>query len=144
MARHCWILTAGILTALSAAPAAAQDAPATPAPPAVTPAPPAPKSPVTCTSAGNTYQLGDYACLPACHGRRRLARCDAVGQAGSWTYVSNACPSAMINTPWPASWTQLPVATAMTPIPVSVHMSAIDPGIAPLVGSHYRESVLTR
>ena len=34
--------------------------------------------------------------------------------------------------------------TDMTPLPVTVRMSAIDPKIAPLIGSHYRESVLTR
>jgi hypothetical protein len=139
------MLAAGILTALSAVPAAAQDAPATPLTPALpsTSAPPA-ATPAVCMSAGNTYKAGDYACIPACHGQRRLARCDVVGQAASWTYVSNACPSAMINAPWPSDWTELPAPTDMTPLPVNVRMSAIDPKIAPLIGSHYRESVLTR
>ena len=50
----------------------------------------------------------------------------------------------MINAPWPSDWSQIPAKTDMTPIPVKVRMSAIDPGIAPLIGSHYRESVLTR
>ncbi len=136
------MLAAGLLVALSAVPAAAQDAPAPPAPP-TTPTPPAASSAV-CTSAGNTYRAGDYACIPACHGQRRLARCDVVGQAASWTYVSNACPSAMINTPWPSDWSQLPAVTDMTPLPVSVRMSAIDAKIAPLIGAHYRDSVLTR
>ncbi len=134
-----WMLAAGILMALSAVPAAGQDAPATPAPSA-----PPSASPTVCTSAGNTYQVGDYACIPACHGQRRLARCDVAGQSASWTYVSNACPSAMINAPWPSDWSQIPAATDMTPLPVPVRMSAIDARIAPLVGSHFRESVLTR
>lgn len=126
--------SAAIVMALAAGPAAAQDA--TPAPPAA--------SPATCTNAGNTYQAGDYACIAACHGERRLARCDVNGQSAAWTYVSNACPSAMINGPWPATWSALPPITDMTPIPIRVRMSAIDPAIAPLVGAHYRQSVLTR
>ena len=132
-----WMLAAGIVAALSANPAAAQDAP-------TTPALPAPASPAVCTSAGNSYQAGDYACIPACHGQRRLARCDVAGQSASWTYVSNACPSAMINTPWPSDWSQVPAATDMTPLPVTVRMSAIDPRLAPLISSRYRENVLTR
>ncbi len=131
------MLAAGMIAALSAIPAAAQDAP-------TTPALPAPASPAVCTSAGNTYNVGDFACIPACHGQRRLARCDVAGQSASWTYVSNACPSAMINAPWPSDWSQLPAATDMTPLPVVVRMSAIDPAVAPRIGSHFRESVLTR
>ena len=132
-----WMHAAGILTALSASPAATQDA-------STTPTLPAPASSVVCTSAGNTYSAGDYACIPACHGQRRLARCDVVGQSASWTYVSNACPSAMINAPWPSDWSPVPSATDMTPLPVNVRMSAIDPKIAPLIGSHYTETVMTR
>ena len=122
--------------ALLAIPAAAQDAPATPLPPAA--------SPAICTNAGNTYKVGDYACIAACHGERRLARCDGTGQVASWTYVSNACPSAMINAPWPSDWSQVPAASDMTPVPVPVRMTAIDPKIAPLIGSHFKDSVLTR
>lgn len=132
-----WMLAAGVLVALSACPAAAQDAP-------TTPALPTPATPAICTSAGNSYKVGDYACIPACHGQRRLARCDVTGVSAAWTYVSNACPSAMITAPWPTDWSQIPAATDMTPIPVTVRMSAIDPTIAPLIGSHYRDSVLTR
>ena len=73
-----------------------------------------------------------------------MARCDQIGQAGSWTYVSNACPSAMINAPWPSDWSQIPATTDMTPVPVAVRMSAIDATIAPLIGSHFTESVLSR
>ncbi len=132
-----WMLAAGIIVVLSATPAVSQDAP-------TTPALPAPASSAVCTSAGNTYNVGDYACIPACHGQRRLARCDAAGQSASWTYVSNACPSAMINAPWPSDWSQIPAATDMTPLPVTVRMSAIDAKVAPLIGSHFRELVLTR
>ena len=39
--------------------------------------------------------------IAACHGKRRLARCDAIAEKASWTYISDACPSAMINPPWP-------------------------------------------
>lgn len=116
--------------------AAAQSAPSTPVPTA--------PSSATCTNAGNTYHVGDYACIAACHGERRMARCDQVGQAGSWTYVSNACPSAMITSPWPSTWSEVPAVSDMTPIPVAVHMSAIDPDIARRIGSHYGESNLTR
>ena len=124
------------LPALLAIPAVAQDVPATPVPPAA--------SSAICTNAGNTYKVGDYACIAACHGERRLARCDGTDQIASWTYVSNACPSAMINAPWPSDWSQVPAASDMTPVPVPVRMSAIDPKIAPLIGSHFKDSVLTR
>ena len=130
------MIAAGMLAALSATPAAAQDAPVSPAQPQA--------SPAVCLNAGNSYKVGEYACIAACHGERRLARCDAVGQAVSWTYVSNACPSAMINTPWPSDWSQIPVAADMTPVPLAVRMSAIDASVAPLIGSHFSQSVLTR
>ncbi len=135
------------LTAALAMPALAQDTapPALPSPPPALQSPPAgAASSATCMNAGNVYKVGDYACIAACHGQRRLARCDAVNQAASWTYVSNACPSAMINPAWPSDWTEVPAATDMTPVPVTVRMSAIDPKIAPLIGSHFTGSVLTR
>jgi len=92
------------------------------------------KATLICTNAGIQYQPGEYACIPACHGQRRLARCDTVAERASWTYVSDACPSAMIiNPPWPSDWTELPVASAMTPIPLVVNLSAIDPQIAPRI-----------
>ncbi len=87
-----------------------------------------------CTNAGIQYEVGEYACIPACHGQRRLARCDTVAERASWTYVDDACPSAMIiNPPWPSDWTELPVASAMTPIPLVVNLSAIAPEIAPKI-----------
>lgn len=50
----------------------------------------------TCVSAGNVYKAGDVACIPACHGQQRLARCDAATDTAQWTTVSNTCPSAML------------------------------------------------
>ena len=81
-----------------------------------------------CLNAGYQYQVGDYACLPGCHGRQRYARCDALGVAASWTYISEVCPIALISPAMPASAT-LTVATAMSPIPYQVTMSAIAPEI---------------
>ena len=89
-----------------------------------------------CTSAGVQYKVGEYACIPACHGRRRLARCDVLADTASWTYVLDACPSAMINRPWPGEWTALPVVAAMTPLPVSVNMSAPTPAIQMRIAGH--------
>jgi hypothetical protein len=83
-----------------------------------------------CRNAGNEYKVGEYACIAACHGQRRLARCDAIATAATWTYVSDACPSAMIVPEWPSDWSELPAIAAMTPIPVDVNMSAIAPAIA--------------
>jgi hypothetical protein len=118
------------LAALCAGPALAEDAPTA--------------STLVCTNAGTQYKVGEYACIAACHGQRRLARCDAVAQSASWTYVSDACPSAMINPAWPSDWTETPALADMTPLPVTVRMSAIDPQIAPLIGSHFRQNVVSR
>ncbi len=123
---------AGLVTVFMTMPALAQDVGAPPVSNAV------------CTNAGATYKVGEYACIAACHGQRRLARCDAIATAASWTYVSDACPSAMINPSWPSDWTEVPAVADMTPVPVTVRMSAIDPKIAPLIGSHFKGSVLTR
>ena len=78
----------------------------------------------TCMAQGSQYQLGEEACIPACHGRRRLARCDMTGTQASWTYVSQDCPSAMINAPWPSDWSEVPVVADMTPVPLVVDKSA--------------------
>ncbi|MCB1488744.1 MAG: hypothetical protein KDJ88_14975 [Bauldia sp.] len=77
-------------------------------------------------SAGNQYQVGDYACIPACHGRQRFARCDSVADSATWTYISDVCPSALLTpkTP-PASFA--PVTTAMSPVPYDIPLSAIAP-----------------
>ena len=95
---------------LSAAPALAEDA-----------------TPI-CLNAGYQYHVGDYACLPGCHGRQRYARCDALGTATTWTYISEVCPIASISPALPRSAT-LTVTTAMSPIPYEVTMSAITPEI---------------
>lgn len=81
-----------------------------------------------CLNAGHQYQVGDYACLPGCHGRQRYARCDALGAAASWTYISDVCPIALISPSMPRSAT-LTVVTVMSPIPYQVTMSAITPEI---------------
>jgi hypothetical protein len=90
-----------------------------------------------CTNAGISYKVGEYACIAACHGQRRLARCDAAAQTvASWTYVSDVCPSAMIKAPWPTDWTELPASTRMSPIPVTVNMSAPAPDMTALIESY--------
>ena len=79
-------------------------------------------------NAGSQYGVGEFACIAACHQQRRLARCDVVSEAASWTYVSEACPSAMIiNPPWPSDWSEVPAVAAMSPIPLTVNMTAIPP-----------------
>ncbi len=127
-----WIIGLGVAAGLMGSAAWAQEA-ATP-----------PVSNALCTNAGTQYKVGEYACIAACHGQRRLARCDAIATSASWTYVSDACPSAMIVPAWPSDWTETPALADMSPIPVTVIMSAIDPTIAPRIGSHFTGSVLTR
>ena len=87
------------------------------------------QSTLACTNAGISYAVGEFACIAACHQQRRLARCDAVSDNASWTYVSDACPSAMINAPWPSDWSEVPAATVMSPIPVTVTFSAPPPAM---------------
>jgi hypothetical protein len=125
-----WIVGAAVLTVVIAAGSGlAQEAPQSATP--------------VCKNGGVTYAAGEYACIPACHGQRRLARCDvampsASPQSAAWTYVSDACPSVMIiNPPWPSDWNELPVVANMTPKPVNVILSAIAPEIAPKIGSHW-------
>jgi hypothetical protein len=79
-----------------------------------------------CLNAGHQYQVGDYACLPGCHGRQRYARCDALGTAASWTYISEVCPIAAISPAMPKSATLI-AASVMSPIPYEVTMSALSP-----------------
>jgi hypothetical protein len=85
-----------------------------------------------CQTSGRDYKVGEYACIPACHGQRRLARCDAVTQSQSatatWTYVSDVCPSAMLP-PAPSDATARPIRAAMTPIPLPIErtMSEMSP-----------------
>lgn len=82
---------------------------------------------LVCVNGGSRYSVGEFACIAACHQQRRLARCDVVSDAASWTYVSDACPSAMINPPWPSDWSEVPAVAAMTPIPLVVNSSAMSP-----------------
>jgi hypothetical protein len=82
---------------------------------------------LSCVNAGNSYAVGEFACIAACHQQRRLARCDVVLENTSWTYVSETCPSAMINPPWPSDWNEVPAVTVMSPVPVTVTYSALPP-----------------
>lgn len=110
------------ILALTATPSLAQDQPAPPSTDA-----PATNTQIACVNAGLSYHAGEFACIAACHGRRRLARCDALADKGSWTYVSEACPTSMINQPWPSEWTEMPAVAAMTPVPLVLDRSAIAP-----------------
>jgi len=84
---------------------------------------------LACTNAGNTYQVGDFACIAACHGARQLARCDQVAESAIWTYVSDVCPSAHFVPPPPNDASQVPVKTAMTPLPGPLKISTPTPEI---------------
>lgn len=110
------------VSCLLAGPALAQDGP-TSSPPASTE--------LACTNAGTSYSVGDFACIAACHQQRRLARCDSASGKASWTYVSDACPSAMINAPWPATWSEIPAVTVMSPRPVVVTRSERPAAVSP-------------
>lgn len=102
-----------VVAAVSAVSAAAQD---------VKP------SAALCMNSGNEYKVGEYACISACHGARRLARCDAVAQTASWTYVSDACPSAMAP-PSLIDTCAKPIVTAMSPSlqPIERRVSEMSP-----------------
>jgi hypothetical protein len=86
---------------------------------------------LVCLYAGQQYKVGEFACIAACHGERRLARCDAGAATASWTYVSDACPSAILIPPLPAEATERPLTAAMTPIPLPLQsrMSEMAPDI---------------
>jgi hypothetical protein len=49
----------------------------------------------TCTAGDRVYESGQVACIPACHGQQRLAKCDQTTTGFGWTTISNSCPSAM-------------------------------------------------
>jgi len=85
---------------------------------------------LVCVNAGRQYKVGDYACLPACHGRQRYARCDAVAAHASWTYISNVCPIALLAPTQPQAVSFAPVDAVMTPLPLNIALSAISPEIA--------------
>jgi hypothetical protein len=80
-----------------------------------------------CVNAGHEYKVGDYACIAACHGKRRYARCDMIAEKTSWTFISDVCPTAHLTPPDPTEITLAPVVTAMSPIPVVVDRCAVDP-----------------
>jgi hypothetical protein len=56
--------------------------------------------PLACIANGQSYAPGEIACVPGCHGRQRLARCDMAGASVGWTTVANDCPTAAV-TPIP-------------------------------------------
>jgi len=68
---------------------------------------------LSCIANGQAYSPGEIACVPACHGRQRLARCDAVAQSADWTTISDACPSARL-TPLPPGNPAYPTVLACT------------------------------
>jgi hypothetical protein len=114
MLAHRTKLTAALFAAaMVAGPAGAQDQNST--------------TTLACINAGIQYKVGEFACIAACHQQRRLARCDAVAEKASWTYVEESCPTAMINAPWPSDWTEVPVLTSMSPTPLVVNLTAIPP-----------------
>lgn len=82
---------------------------------------------LTCSNAGNTYKVGEFACIAACHGARRLARCDPGDESAIWTYVSDVCPSARFVPPPPAEASQIPVLARMTPLPGPLKISTFAP-----------------
>jgi len=83
-----------------------------------------------CTNAGVTYKVGDTACLPACHGAQRYAKCEVVGTSASWTTISDVCPVAMIDAPRWRDW------SVASPVPRAIDTVAatLAPGYAPLGG----------
>jgi hypothetical protein len=85
---------------------------------------------LVCVNAGRQYKVGDYACLPACHGRQRYARCDAVAEHASWTYVSDVCPIALLSPAQPQAASLAAADSVMTPLPLNIPLSAISPEIA--------------
>ncbi len=73
---------------------------------------------LACVNAGNSYSVGEFACIAACYHPRRLARCDVVSEEPTWTYVSESCPSAMLpDAPAVDDLSAIPAAFAMSPIP---------------------------
>jgi hypothetical protein len=88
---------------------------------------------LVCTNAGNVYKVGEFACVAACHGARRLALCDLVLKTATWTYVSEVCPSARFVPGPPADASQVPTVVAMSPLPGPLKISEIAANIAPRI-----------
>ena len=62
-----------------------------------------------CTSGGVNYQVGEIACIPACYGKERLARCVASNGVATWSTISDSCPSAMTPIlPWTSRTAAVP------------------------------------
>lgn len=83
-----------------------------------------------CRNAGNIYQVGEFACIAACHGARRLAQCKQATYGTTWIYVSDVCPSAHLVAPPPNNASQIPTVTAMTPLPGPLKISELSPEIS--------------
>jgi hypothetical protein len=88
---------------------------------------------LVCRNAGNIYKVGEFACVAACHGARRLARCDLVLKTATWTYVSEVCPSARFVPGPPADASQIPTVVAMSPLPGPLRISEIAAEISPRI-----------
>lgn len=84
----------------------------------------------TCSNAGNVYKVGEFACIAACHGARRLAQCKQASYGTTWIYVSDVCPSAHLVPPPLNNASQIPTATAMTPLPGPLKISELSPEIS--------------
>src|SRR5689334_16761871 len=67
-----------------------------------------------CLSNGISYQVGEIACIPGCHGAQRLARCDVAGTAASWTTIATQCPQARV--------TPIPQGSAFRPVVMACNM----------------------
>jgi len=74
---------------------------------------------LTCANSGNTYQVGDIACITACHqSQRRLARCERISYGTTWIYLSETCPSArMLDSLKQTAWCRS-LDTGFTPLRV--------------------------
>ena len=110
--RQISIPTAMVLAGLTMLPAAAQEADS------------------ICRNAGNEYKVGDFACIAACHGARRLAQCKQASYGTTWIYVSDVCPSAHVVPPPRANTSQIPTVAAMTPLPGPLKISEFPPAFS--------------
>lgn len=106
------ILVASVVAALAGSPASGQETTA------------------VCTNAGYDYKVGEFACIAACHGARRLAQCKEASYGTTWIYVSDVCPSAHIVPPPPGNASQIPTVAAMTPLPGPLKISEIGPDVS--------------
>lgn len=52
-------------------------------------------TPATCVADGRSYAPGEIACIPACYGQQRLAKCEQTETGAGWTNISARCPIAM-------------------------------------------------